>query len=113
MRSLEELQNEPEFKGEIRRKERITNQLDEARRQRASTQVQIPVTAEILNQHVDRLPESIRFGASVVTIQFYSVEDLLVHLVELSQAAANDFARFRRMVEQLALRGGAAGGSSG
>jgi hypothetical protein len=103
VRSLECLQNGAEFEQERRRKDRIASQLDEARRQRAATRVRIPVTPEMLSQHVEGLPDAIRFGTGVMTIQFGSVEDLLVHLVELSQAAANDFERFQQMVVRLAL----------
>jgi hypothetical protein len=113
VRLLETLGNGEEFERERRRKDRITNKLEEARRQRASQQVRIPITPEIVSQQVDELPDAIRFGASAVTIQFESVEDLLVHLVELSQAAANDYGRFQRMVERSALGGGTAGDSSG
>lgn len=87
LRSLEVLMNTPEFDIERRRKESIANMLDEARRTQSANTVRITVPVDVFSQHVDTLPEQICFSDGILTIRFKGVQDLLVHLVELSHGA--------------------------
>ena len=88
-----------EFQTETQRKQRLVDAVDELRRNRAALEVRIPVSADVWNRKVEGLPVGIALEAGHLHVDFNGTEDLLSKLYELSQAAANDFDRFRRMTE--------------
>jgi hypothetical protein len=96
---LRRLMDGEEFQNEVLRKQRLNQSIDELRRSRAGARVEIPVRPEMLTGKVAGLSAGIALKPGHLHIQFVSTEDLLCKLVELSQAAANDFDRFRGLTE--------------
>ena len=93
-----------EFRNESQRKERLDGTLEQLRRMRAAASVNIPITAEGMSRKVAGLSPDVELQPGHLRIEFSGVEDLLSKLYELSQAAANDFDRFRAAAESLQQR---------
>ncbi len=87
------------FQNEIRRKERLEETIEQLRRSQAGACVRIPVHPEMRRCEVAGLSAGIALEAGHLHIKFSGTEDLLTKLYELSQAAANDFDRFRAATE--------------
>jgi len=88
-----------EFQNEVSRKERLDQTISQLHRSRAGARVKIRVRPEILQGEVARLSAGIALEPGHLHIEFSGTEDLLAKLYELSQAAANDFDRFRAAAE--------------
>jgi len=96
---LRRLAEGEEFQMESRRKERLDHAVDELRRQNAAARVRIPVQPEVFGRKMAELSSGVELEPGHLHIQFSGTEDLLAKLYELSQAANNDFGRFRAAAE--------------
>src|SRR5579859_3244294 len=92
---LQRLIDGEDFQSESRRKERLSGMIDELRQSQAAAQVKIPMAREARSRMVDGLSAGIGLQPGHLHIEFSGTEDLLAKLYELSQAASNDFERFR------------------
>ena len=84
---------------ESRRKERLDHAVDQLRRQNAAARVRIPVQPDVFGRKMSELSAGVALKPGHLHIQFSGTEDLLAKLYELSQAANNDFDRFRAAAE--------------
>jgi hypothetical protein len=80
------------FVFEWRRRERLSEQLEQLRKHRQAASVAIAVEPDPPPDA--SLPPGVRLEAGRLTIDFASVEDLLSKLYGIAQAAAEDFGRF-------------------
>jgi hypothetical protein len=87
------------FDREERRKARLAEQVEEARRSIAARKVRIPLAPKPRNE----LPEGVELGNGQLRITFSSAEELLTRLFALSQAIAEDFPRFEAAVQSKEL----------
>jgi|SRR5579862_4322124 len=101
---LRRLAGGEEFEWERRRKERLDKAVDELRRHRAAARVRIPVQSDVFSRQVADLPAGVALEAGHLRIEFSGTEDLLSKLFELTQAASNDFDRFRAAAEPVERR---------
>ena len=99
IRNLQQLTEGEDFQTERQRKERLDETLDDFRRIRTATRVKIPVPADVKEQKMAGLSPAIGLEPGHLHIAFSGTEDLLSKLYQLSQAAANDFDRFRAVAE--------------
>jgi hypothetical protein len=103
---LQRLADGEEFQRESRRKERLDDAVGQLRRQQTAARVKIPVQPDVFSRKLTDLPPGVALEAGHLHIAFSGTEDLLGKLFELSQAANNDFDRFRAAAEP-AVRGSA------
>jgi hypothetical protein len=96
---LRRLADGEEFQREILRKERLDQVVDRLRRFKTAGRMKIPVRADTFNRKLADLAPGVALEAGHLHIAFSGTEDLLGKLFELSQAASNDFDRFREVVE--------------
>jgi hypothetical protein len=96
---LRRLAEGEEFQAENRRRERLDHQIDQLRRHQTAARVRIPVQPDVRNRKVAGLSAGVALEAGHLHIEFSDTEDLLSKLFELSQAASNDFDRFRAAAE--------------
>ena len=96
---LRRLADGEEFQQESQRKERLDHAVDQLRRHQAAARVKIPVQPDVFNRKLTDLPPGVVLEAGHLHIAFSGTEDLLGKLFELSQAASNDFDRFRAAAE--------------
>ena len=96
---LRRLAGGEEFQRESRRKERLGDTVDQLRRQQTAARVKIPVRPDGFSRKLADLLPGVALGAGHLHIAFSGTEDLLSKLFELSQAASNDFDRFRAAAE--------------
>jgi hypothetical protein len=101
---LRRLADGEEFQMESRRKERLDVAVDQLRRHRAAARVNIPVTPEVFRWKLADLPPGVALEEGHLHIEFSGTVDLLTKLFELSQAASNDFDRFRAATEPVERR---------
>ncbi|MGD0778315.1 MAG: hypothetical protein ABSC05_36500 [Candidatus Solibacter sp.] len=96
---LEPLQAGAEFVLEQRRRQRLSDHLDQVRRYRAAARVSIPVKPGVADRRLADLPDGIQLQPGSLRVEFGKAEDLLAKLFELSKAAAHDFEAFRGVAE--------------
>jgi hypothetical protein len=96
---LRRLADGEEFQWENRRKERLGDAIDRLRRYQTAACVRIPVQSEVFSRKLADLSPGVALEAGHLHIAFSGTEDLLGKLFELSQAASNDFDRFRAAAE--------------
>jgi len=99
MEHLRRLVEGEEFQREHRRQERLGQAVDQLRRQQTAARVKIPVAPDVFSRKLADLPPGVALEAGHLHIAFSGTEDLLSKLFELSQAASNDFDRFRAAAE--------------
>ena len=87
------------FQRESQRKERLDHAVDQLRRQQTARRVNIPVQPDVSSRKLADLAPGVALEAGHLHIEFSGMEDLLGKLFELSQAASNDFDRFRAAAE--------------
>ena len=97
IRQLEAIRDGESFSREMKRRERVLNELDEAWRLQRARAVKIPVSRSAAN-NVEGLPQGVRVHDGQLVVEFENVEELLRKLYELSQAAARDFYAFETLV---------------
>ena len=96
---LRHLAEGEELQRESQRRERLGHTVDQLRRQQAAARVRILVEPDVFNRKLTDLPPGVALEAGHLHIAFSGTEDLLGKLFELSQAASNDFDRFRAAAE--------------
>jgi hypothetical protein len=96
---LEEITGGPEFQGETHRRQRLDEQLKEARKIARARKIHIPSLPDVRDRALNDLPAAIHLQPGELRIEFFGAEDLLRHLFELSQAILNDYQRFQKAVE--------------
>jgi hypothetical protein len=84
---------------EQRRRERLRDRLEATRRELLARRVHIPAEPDVRDRRIPDLPAGIHLEPGQLRIEFFGAEDLLRHLLELSQAIMNDYARFEALVE--------------
>ena len=95
---LEVLQNGDGYRRESRRRRNLEETVERARRQAAATRVKIQVKPGAWNSRIHTLPAGIRLEPGSLSVEFGDPQELLQKLFALSQAMANDFECFERMV---------------
>ncbi len=101
---LEAIRDGQEFTYEQRRRVRLVETLEKARRHRAGAGVRLPVPAGALSSKMADLAAGVRLEPGRLTVDFASPEDLLAKLFGLAQAAANDWERFEAAAGQPSSR---------
>ena len=101
---LRRLADGEEFQRESQRKERLGHTVDQLRRHQAAARVRISVEPDVFGRKLTDLPPGVALEAGHLHIAFSGTEDLLGKLFELSQAASNDFDRFRATAEPIESR---------
>jgi len=99
MEHLQRLAEGEEFQRETRRKERLDHKIHQLRQHQIAARVQIPVQPDVFSKKLADLSAGVALGPGHLHIEFSGAEDLLSKLFELSQAASNDFERFRATAE--------------
>ena len=95
---LEVLQNGDGYRQESRRRMNLEETVERARRQAAATRVKIQVEPGAWSTRIHTLPAGIRLEPGSLSVEFGDPQELLQKLFALSQAMANDFECFERMV---------------
>lgn len=93
-----------DFQRESRRKERLVGMIDQFRHGQAAVRVKIPAPRDARDRMMAGLSAGIALEPGHLHIEFSGTEDLLAKLYELSQAASNDFDRFRAVAEPVERR---------
>jgi hypothetical protein len=96
---LERIARGEGFVEERERRARLSDELEKTRRLAPGRKVRIDVPADVRDRRMKDLPAGIHLQPGELRIEFFGAEDLLRHLVELSQAMVNDFGRFQAAVE--------------
>jgi hypothetical protein len=96
---LEPIRAGAAFALEQRRRQRLTDALENVRRHCAGARVNVPVAAGVRDRRLHDLPEGIDLQPGSLRVDFSQAEELLSKLFELSQAATNDFEAFRGAAE--------------
>ena len=96
---LRRLADGEEFQRERQRKERLDLAVDRLHRHQTAERVKIPVEPGVFSRKLADLSPGVALEAGHLHIEFSGTEDLLTKLFELSQAARNDFDRFRASAE--------------
>ncbi len=89
---LESIASGEEFHYEARRRERVHEKLDEARRIVRAQRVKILASAAPPSE--PKLPQGVTLHRNEIRIAFDTPETLLTRLFELSQTIANDYDEF-------------------
>jgi hypothetical protein len=95
-----------DYQAESRRKERLGQKVDQLLRDHAAACVSIPVQPDVFGRKLADVSAGVALEPGHLHIQFSGAEDLLSKLYELSQAAGNDFDRFRAAAEPVRYVGG-------
>jgi hypothetical protein len=96
---LEQLARGEDAAAERERRTRLADELERTRRLTPGRKVRIDTPADVRERVMKDLPAGIHLRPGELRIEFFGAEDLLRHLLELSQAIMNDFERFREAVE--------------
>ncbi len=94
LRSIESLQLGDEFSIELRRKERLSAELERIRKFAAAARVSVPAAPGVYDTRLSSLPQGVRLEPGRLTVDYGSPEQLLERLFALSQALVNDVGRF-------------------
>ena len=93
MARLREMRENPDFRWEAERRERVAQAIEDLRRERRRAVV--PVTEAEMERlrglTVEGLPETIRVGPGQLVVSFAGMDDLLRQLMTLIQVIDNDF----------------------
>ncbi len=96
--ALEALERGDEFQWEQRRKERLSAELLDVRRQLPGRHVTVAVSAAASDRRLAELPAGVHLQPGELRIQFSGTQDLLQKLYELSQGILNDWKGFEAWV---------------
>ena len=97
IRQLEAIQDGESFSREMKRRERVIHELEEAWRLQKARAVKIPVSTNAPTD-IRGLPEGVNLHEGKMVVDFVDAEDLLRKMYELSQAAARDYYAFEKAV---------------
>ena len=98
IRQLEKIATGQDFHYELKRRQNVAEEIDKARKYVAAAGVKISVR-EGASFGIEGLPAGVDLKSGELSIEFKTVEDLLSKLYELGQTIANDFERFKAVVE--------------
>ena len=101
---LRRLADGEELQRERQRKERLGHTVDQLHRHQTAARVKISVQPDVFSRKLANLSPGVALEAGHLHITFSSTDDLLGKLFELSQAASNDFDRFRTAAEPIGSR---------
>ena len=101
---LRRLADGEELQQESQRRERLGHTVDQLRRHQAAARVRISVEPDVFDRKLAELSAGVALGPGHLHIEFSGTQDLLSKLYELSQAASNDFDRFRAAAEPIESR---------
>ena len=101
---LRRLADGEELQRESRRRERLGDTVDQLRRHQTAARVKISVPPDVFGRKLAGLSPGVALEAGHLHIAFSGTQDLLSKLFELSQAASNDFDRFRATAEPTETR---------
>ena len=87
------------FQRESRRKERLEQAVDRLRQHQSVARRKIAVAPGVFSRKLADLPPGVVLEPGHLHVEFCGMEDLLAKLFEFSQAASNEFDRFRAIVE--------------
>jgi hypothetical protein len=90
---LRDLREDPEHQFEVRRRGRVSDQLDAVRRDLRARQVPI-ASLPYRPSDLGDLPAGVHLEPGRLEIRFTSPEELLTNLLALAQAMGEDFERF-------------------
>lgn len=90
LRQLESLEASGEVSSDLRRRERLSSQLDQVRQYARAARVPIAAPPEVYATRLTSLPSGVRLDPGRLTVEFASPEQLLERLFALSQALVND-----------------------
>jgi hypothetical protein len=93
---LERVARGETFAQESRRKARVVESLEVARRQLAGRRVEIASTPHV---EIVGLPAGVHIEKGSMRVEFRTTEELLKRLFELSQAILADYESFRERIE--------------
>lgn len=88
-----------DFDLESRRRSRVLQSLEEARKIQAARRVMVPAPPSKSRPEIEDLPPDIHLRPGELRIEFTGAEDLLRHLVQLTQAIVSDYTRFEDLVQ--------------
>jgi hypothetical protein len=94
LEQLEKIASSGEFRFEERRRERLTESLDQARQRRRAAAISIPITPRAAKETLDPLPAGIALAPGMLQIEFDKPLELLEKLFGLAQAISNNFEQF-------------------
>src|ERR1035437_10002231 len=94
LEQLEKIVSSGEFRFEERRRERLTESLDQARQRRRAAAISIPITRTAAKETLDPLPAGIALAPGMLQIEFDKPLELLEKLFGLAQAISNNFEQF-------------------
>ena len=105
---LEALRAGERFQWEARRRERLSSELERARRAVSGRRVRIPLPEAsvgrpfggLAGEQAGGLAPAIRMGEGELRVRFTSAEDLAARLLELAEAMAGDWEGFLGAVER-------------
>jgi hypothetical protein len=98
--ALESLQADETFEQELRRRQRVSEDLERTREDLKARQVKLPVSAAVDPGRASSLPSGMRVvRPGVLEVEFASAEDLLGRLWELVQRAGRDLEVFTDALE--------------
>ena len=95
---LEKIATDQDFHYELKRRQNVAEEIDKARKYAAAAGVKISVREEA-SLEIEGLPAGVDLKSGELSIEFETVDDLLSKLYELGQSIANDFERFKAMVD--------------
>ncbi len=95
---LQSLRDGEDSQFEIRRRDRLSDQLNRLRRDLKARQVRIEAAAQPV-ELLASLPPAIRLAPGRLEIRFTTAAELLTLLLSLGQAMTNDYHRFAEAVE--------------
>ena len=96
MERLEQLRVDPDHQMEVRRRDRVEDQLAVVRQAWKARQVPIAAPERAAEGLAD-LPAGVHLEAGRLEIRFETPEQLLTHLVSLAQAISEDYERFAEL----------------
>ncbi len=99
---IDRLQNTAEssrFQWEVSRRARVSETLETVRKHLAARRQGVPAAADVRDRMVGDLAPGIELRPRELRISFEDAEDLAAKLFELSQAMANDWQVFQKLVE--------------
>jgi hypothetical protein len=99
--NLRRLEADPDVIFEQRRKQKISDELEEVRRHSKAATVLIQALPAARHGTQWTLPSGVQIADGKLTVGFASVEELMARLYGLAQAAAADFERFCETVTRL------------
>src|ERR1017187_8444911 len=97
---LEETAQGGLFQWETNRRARVVEELDRTRRHLAARRGRLPGAGDARGIRGGGLAGRMELKPGELRIEFYGAEDLAAKLFELSQAMANDWQAFARVVEE-------------